>query len=483
MPSFLVKDCIGAFAFPLCILFNLVLETTTFPTIWKIAKLCPVLKSGEPNDVLNYRAISIISNFAKLLEIILYKDIYSNIRNILSPCQHGFVERRSTTTNLASFTEFTVKILDTGGQVDVLYTDIQKAFDQIDHYILLSKLDKIGISSNLLKLFESYLLNREQYVSYNGYKSNSFISTSGVPQGSNLGPLLFLIFIDDLINLLDTDRLMFADDLKIYTSISTLEDCLNLQSNLNKVNQWCDLNKLKLNVSKCKIVTFTRKIIPIMYNYSINNDLLTRCMEIRDLGICFDSSLSFGKHVDTICKSASKMLGFIIRNSQSFNTVVCLKTLYFVYVRSRLEYGALIWYPIYACHKNRIEAIQRKFLKYLSYRVDLTYPPQGTDHDLLLNRFDLLSLSTRRVNLSLTFLHKLLHGHIDCPELLSEINFAVPRLSSRHPMTFKLNSARTNLMLRSPINTMCTNYNNLDRNCDINACDIKSILYCVNSEE
>ena len=444
IPSFVVKDCAVAFIPPLLILFNHILKESTFPKTWKLARVCPVLKSGSPNNLENYRSISILCNFAKVLEIALYSQIYSQIKPFISPHQYGFLEKRSTTSNLAIINQFISDSMDNSEQVDVIYTDFSKAFDRIDHYTLLNKLDGYGFSNSLVLLFTSYLDNRLQYVTYNGFKSNLYSSTSGVPQGSNLGPLLFIIFINDLSQILECNILLFADDLKLYTTVKALDDCALLQLQIDIVERWCNVNKLCMNISKCKVCSYTLKSVPISYDYTYNSTLLSRCTSTKDLGILFDSKLSFVGHIQQITSSALKMLGFIIRNCGCFTNIVALKSLYFALVRSKLEYGSLIWYPYYDIYKNSLERVQRRFLKFLAFKLDGTYPERGCNHANLLSRFNLLSLEHRRITASLIFLFKLLHNLIDSPALLSQVLFHIPRLNSRQDLTFHCATPRNN---------------------------------------
>lgn len=476
IPSFLVKDCANCIVTPLYKIFNLILSTQIFPDVWKIARICPVLKGGDGSEVTNYRPISILNNFAKVLEMSVYTSIFPQIKPLISNFQHGFMPCRSTVTNLIEFYEDVAEIVDKRGQVDVVYTDFSKAFDKIDHPTLLSKLRRLGISQNLLNLFSSYLENRLQTVFYNGYYSNYFKSTSGVPQGSNLGPLLFLIFINDIADNVDCKTLLFADDLKIYTAVSGYHDAANLQNQLNKLSQWCQKNNLLLNASKCKTCSFTRKTNPILYNYTINNVDLQRCEEIKDLGVTFDVKLDFVVHICNTIKAASKNLGFIVRNCQTFTNETALKTLYYSLVRSKLEYAAVVWNPHYEVHIAALEKVQRKFLKFLSFKREGLYPPRGFDNLVLLQRFNMEPLRLRRVNCGLIFLYKLLNNKIDSPSLLQKINFLVHNENSRNNSLFYTSAARTNLLLNSPIHFMCQNYNLLASDCDIHFDSLSEIV-------
>ena len=474
IPSFLVKDCRYAFITPLLYIFNLILKTSVFPDSWKTARVCPILKSGDPSLMTNYRPLSILCNFAKLFEISLYSYIYPAVKNLISPHQHGFMEGRSTITNLALFSQYAANALDNHGQVDVIYTDFAKAFDRIDHEIILTKLNNFGFHESLIALIRSYLTNRVQYVSYNGFDSKQFIATSGVPQGSNLGPLLFLLFINDLVQVIDCEKVLFADDLKIYHTIENVEDCLFIQNQLRKIEVWCDENNLQLNIQKCKSLTFTLKKQYIVFNYQLRSTNLCRCESIKDLGIVFDPKLSFTDHINQVTTSALRMLGFIIRNCRNFHDPTALKVLYFAYVRSKLEYGSLIWYPFYNVHELAVENVQRKFLKFMQYKISGAYPERGFSQHLLLNLLNFQSLHLRRVLFAVGFIYKLLHNKIDCVGLINQIIFRVPRLSTRVSTTFHLPVARTNILLRSPIYTMCNSVNGVAMHCDI---------HCNNSNE
>lgn len=467
IPSFLLRDCAIVLSTPLHHIFNLILRKSIFPDVWKIAHVTPIFKKDEINDVRNYRPISILSNLAKAFETLLYNRIYNGVKNTISMEQHGFMTKRSTVTNLACVSQYISQAIDCKSQVDVIYTDVQKAFDQIDHFILLKKLEWYGLSSPLMSLIKSYLDDRVQYVKYRNFISEKYAATSGVPQGSNLGPLLFLLYINDIVTVIKCLKLLFADDLKLYQEISWLENCEALQADLRAVEEWCISNRLSLNISKCCVVSYTRKQNAVIYPYSINNVVLSRNLTIKDLGVTFDSKLTFCDHILDVISKAYKMFGFLYRNCREFTSVHTICLLYCSLIRSRLEYAALIWFPIHDIFIKQLESVQRKFLKFLSYLVDGDYVPRSYDHGLLLNRFNFNSLLTRRIFLSVKFLYNLLNNKIDCNALLNEINFNVPRQCTRTHICFYLRPNRTYVGAKSPLSVMCEKFNSIANTSDI----------------
>lgn len=480
MPAFFVRDSAFALVDPLKFIFNLALQKSEFPIRWKTVRLCPVIKSGAAGDVANYRPIAIISNFAKVFEILLHKQMCFHVKNLIKTEQHGFMSGRSTTTNLATLTQFVSCELDKQTQVDVIYTDFSKAFDRLDHGVLLKKLHSFGLSDALVDLMKSYLCNRSQFVQLKGYQSSTFPVPSGVPQGTIIGPLLFNIFVNDIIdNLEGVHALLYADDIKIFKTINNFSDCEALQNNLELLNEWCISNRLPLNLKKCNVMSFTRRTSMITYPYGIDDCILERQTTFNDLGVTFDQKLTFNFHVNNIVSSVYKTLGFIIRNSKDFSDTKTLCLLFNTFIRSKLEYCSVVWSPSYMHYSNELEKIQRKFLKFLSFKIDGTYPKQGFPQELLLQRFDQQYLSLRRKCNSVVFLQKLIDSTFDCPELLEQVNFNVPRITSRQPRTFSLTTPRTRHHLDSPIFTLCNNYdsskNNIEGSLDIFCCSVNDI--------
>lgn len=251
IPAFAVKKLSQVLIEPLLIIFNQALSSGIFPEVWKATKICPVYKKSDKDKVENYRPISIINNFSKIFEICICEILYSRIASDISIYQHGFVSKRSTITNLLSFTQHIYDLLNDYSQIDVIYTDLSKAFDKVDHEILLQKLLSLDLPHKLIQLIASYLLNRPNTVQYSGFASVPFTPSSGVPQGSNLGPLLFSIYMNDVSLSLICHHLLYADDVKLYLPISNLDSYEVLQENLKIDNNWCKDNKFLLNIGKC----------------------------------------------------------------------------------------------------------------------------------------------------------------------------------------------------------------------------------------
>jgi ribonuclease P/MRP protein subunit RPP40 len=320
--------------------------------------------------------------------------------------------------------------------MDVIYTDFSRAFDKIHHELLLCKLENFGLSDSLIRLIGSYLVGRFLFVGVGGHKSCLFKQNCGVPQGSVFGPLFFNMFINDIVDVIDVSTLFYADDLKIYCTIESPQDCVRLQSKLDAIHCWCTNNNLFLNPSNCYVMSFARKIHQLSYDYNINRTCV---------GVIFDSKLSFKNHIDTIVCSAFRSLGFVIRNGREFNDVETLKLLYVSYVRSQLEYASLVWYV--QCLHLGIGRCSTEIFKKCFILDRRNYPQRGCPQDILLNKVGLTSLITRRTEHSVLFLFKVLHGVQEFISILQQISIKVPRSNARNSNTFCLSTSRTNLLM------------------------------------
>lgn len=476
VPSFIVRDCAAVFSVPLTTIFNLSIASNRFPMKWKIARITPIHKKGDRSEVSNYRPVSVLSNFSKVFEMVLFSRIYPQVKSSLSECQHGFVRGRSTATNLVNMTQYISENIDANLQTDVIYTDFSKAFDKLDHGRLLAKLPSFGFGHSLVCFFKSYLLDRSQFVQLGGSRSNDLYVTSGVPQGSVMGPLLFNLYVNDISNVIDVNFLLYADDLKIFHTIHNIEDSVRLQGSLDKVYEWSEVNRLPLNISKCVTMTFSRKTNNTRYFYNIRGTVLNHPDTVRDLGIHFESRLTFISHTTRVVNDAFKMLGFIVRNSRDFVYNDTLKRLFDAFVRSRLEYCMVVWRPVYRVHAESIERVQRRFLKFLCFREDGAYPPRGFQHPDLLNRFLRRDLESRFKTALLVFLHKLIHGVIDCQALLARVPPRPPCRDRRVIQHFYLPAARTDVLKYSPVYKMCKLSNLMAHSVDVLSCNVSQLL-------
>lgn len=454
VPPIFIHNCAEALVQPLKLLFQRSLNESKFPSKWKEANVVPVHKKSSKTKIENYRPISILNTFSKIFEKIVYDQIYSTIVNGISEAQHGFLRRRSTVSNLAEFLQFVLSGMERGGQVDVVYTDFEKAFDRVDHVILLAKLERLGIHGDLLRWVKSYLSNRSQAVVAGGFRSDFINIPSGIPQGSHLGPLLYNAYIFDIYTCFNSTKyLLYADDKKIFYKINNYQDCNTLQNTLNNLSNYYSINNITVNVSKCQQISFTRKRYPIDFIYTINNIPVEKVNKVRDLGVILDSKLTMTDHIEAIVDKAYKNLGFVLRTCKPFNNISCVKTVYYAYVRSVLEYASSIWSPYYITYTQSIEKIQAKFIKHLNYRARMY-----TDYKSGCSHHKIMPLEDRRTMLDAMLLYNIVNGHLDSPTLLSVVNFNVPKKRTRHTKLFAPPFQSTNYISNAPITRICSIY-------------------------
>ena len=453
IPPSVLKSCSFVLSRPLHIIFNKSLASGIFPDFWKVSYLTPIFKSGNRADISNYRPICNLSSIPKLFEKMVAEYLKSKLNSSIMEEQFGFLNKKSAELNLVTFVNHLSDVLDGGGEVHAIYTDFSKAFDRVNHKILINKLETAGIQGTLLEWLTSYLSDRFQTVKLNDYRSKNIPNPSGVPQGSHLGPFLFLLFVNDISDCFRFAKfLCYADDLKCYLTISLLEDCIKLQSDLDRLDEWCEINAMDLNILKCHTITFTRKINRIDFRYNIKETPLSQVSSVRDLGVIVDCTLSFVDHIDTIVSRALGVLGFIKRNTSEFRNINAIRLLYCSLVRPLLEYCSSVWSPLYTCHIHRIEQVQRKFLRYLAYKSNI--PPIDEfsyDFSLLRETFSLPTLRVRRDQADLKLFFKLINYMIDCPSMVSSILLAVPVRNTRSVKIFHQTFRRTNVGFNSYI--------------------------------
>lgn len=423
-PSVL-KFCAPILAVHLTILFNSLLDDGIFPSCLKSGFVVPIYKKGDRAAINNYRPIVIQSALAKVFEALVLEQLYHYLRPFIHDSQHGFLRGRSTITNLLLLQEFVMSSFDSSCQVDCIYLDFSKAFDRVHHKLLIAKLAGYGVGGKLLKWLESYLTDRTLFVKFNGSTSASLSVQSGVPQGSHLGPLLFILFINDVFECITVNFLLFADDMKVYTRVTSPSDHINLQTSLSRIAEWCKANAMELNTSKCQVISFSRTPLHLNVDYHIGDETLVRVDRLRDLGVVLTASLSPADHIASITSKAYSLLGFIARSTKGFRSHQSMLILYKSIVRPLLEYGTVIWSPYQLGHIEELNKIQSRFVRMLGVRLGFAYldvPIQQLEQS-----FSLQSLRSRRSIFDLVLLYKLVSGLVDCPVLLASIDLCVPR--------------------------------------------------------
>ena len=300
-------------------------------------------------------------------------------------------------------------------------------------------------------------MNRWHFVLVENCKSRLFPAPSGVSQGSHLGPLLFLLMINDCPSLLkNVSILLYADDLKLFHIIKSPRDCISLQSDIDILSNWCDVNGFVLNIPKCAIMSFFRCKSPIFHNYRIGTQLIQRCEIFKDLGVIMDHKLTFNLHIDYVISKANSMLGFLKRNTREFRDLGTLNSLYFSLVRSLLEFGSVVWSPNYRSHVERIERIQKSYSRYALWRYGFVVLPPYSSRCKLLG---LESLYNRRSIANCLFIFDVLSGKVKSPDLLQRVGILVPARPLRSSNFLHVPFHRVNYGCSEPLTNCIVSFN------------------------
>jgi len=390
----------------LTFIFNQSLNSGVVPADWRIANIFSLHKKNSKDLPENYRPISLTSISSKILEHIVYSSIsrFLSDSNILSPRQHGFRPGYSCETQLVLAIDDWAKAIDRGLCTDIAIFDFSKAFDSVPHQRLLVKLQSYGIRGNILTWISSFLTNRDQRVMVNGSKSSWLPVTSGVPQGTVLGPLLFLLYINDITNNIESEIRLFADDCILYRTIQSSADHTILQHDIDTLHSWSSVWQMKFNSQKSHIMSITRQRSKPTSSYRLGTDTLSRVESHPYLGVTISSDLRWHNHITCITTKASRTLNFIRRNI--YNCPPEAKSLaYTALVRPQLEYAAAAWDPYLVGDIQQIEKIQRRAARFAcrDYR-------NTTSVTSLLDHLHWPSLSSRRTNSRLTLFYKADHN-------------------------------------------------------------------------
>lgn len=469
IPPKLLVNCADSLSFPLYVLFNRSLSSGIFPSRWKVSHITPIHKSGSRKQIENYRGVSIQATIGKLFESIVCSILNKQLIHHITIFQNGFFFGRSVSTDEVEFANYTINEIESGRQVDVLYTDFRKAFDRVSHSRLIKKLNAIGVHSVLLEWIRSYLVGRIQYVRIGESQSETFSVSSGVPQGSHLGPLLFILFMNDVPRIFEFSKcLMYADDLKIFRSINCIQDATRLQFDLESLAAWCNVNRMELNVAKCKCMSFYRKRDPLVFEYKLHDESLERVTEVMDLGFLLDTQLNFNKHIEYITARAYGMLGFVMRTCSEFKDPRVLKVMYYTHVRSIMEFGAVVWYPNRQVHIDRIESIQKRFVWFVfckfGWQEYVRFAPYQFKCELLC----LETLAKRRRDACALFVFDVLSSRINSTTILSLIDFNVPHRQLRNYNLLRIPHHRTDYGNFEPVTNMMSIFNGVCDDFDFN---------------
>lgn len=365
-----IKSVASTLASPLAHIYNSILRSGLFPDELKIARVTVIHKGGSKDDLNNYRPISLLSVFAKILECLIHKRLaaYATDFHLISPKQFGFCKNKSTETALIQIKEKIIENIEQKLFTVGIFLDLRKAFDSVNHRILIEKLNAYGIRGHANNLIQSYLSNRKQFVKLGDYVSELRTINKGVPQGSILGPLLFLFYINDIENIPFTqDILLYADDTNAFFSGSELKEIEEAANNwLCNLSNWLISNDLQLNIKKTKYILFRARNTPIDYeiNLTFHAESLQQTKTIKFLGVHFEEFLSWNVHVNHLKLKMSKVVGALWRVKNLIPTRYRLNT-YYAIIQSHLTYCLLIWGKTTSGNLQMLTIMQKKAIRAL----------------------------------------------------------------------------------------------------------------------
>ena len=372
LSSRICKDAFLVLSDQLTFLFNCSLREGIFPDVWKAAKVVPIFKGGDSEEVGNYRPVSLLPLPGKILEKIVHKrfSMFLEENKFLTKNQGGFRKGFSTISTIADLTDDIFDNINIGQVTTAAFIDLQKAFDTVNLSILMSKLKKAGIRSAALKWCDNYLSGRSQHSCVNGHVSTSLQVTCGVPQGSVLGPLLFLVYINDLEFALDECRLkLYADDTVLYhPGINVQDSALKLQKSLDRFCVWAQANKLSINVKKSKLMVFgSRSAVKKANNVRIymQGSLLQRVPTFKYLGTVLDPTLNFTHHLDSAIRIVTHKMTLLAKLKRYLNNSVAIQ-IYKSMILPYLDYADVIFHNTNVSHLDKLQRLQNRCLRICS---------------------------------------------------------------------------------------------------------------------
>ena len=384
-----------------------------------MANVVPIFKKGDKSSVTNYRPISLTCLSMKIFEYCIRDLLMLKCKELLKCNQHGFRNGKSCLTQLLPFVDKLAEALNNQSRVDVIYFDFAKAFDCVNHDLILKKLKhKFGVDGLLLQFLKNYLQDRQQQVVIAGSISNVLPVYSGVPQGSILGPLLFILFIDDISDAVSegTELALYADDTKIWREILCDNDQQILQNDIDSLYKWSIDNMMQFHSDKCKAVRITNKCIiydlPFFeFWYSLNGTILDYETTEKDLGVYIHNKLSWSAHCASLASKGNNQLGLVRRTCYFINDSNQRRVLYLTLVRSIFEHCCQVWAPQDSNSINEFDLLQRRAVKWILKEPYVSYSDQQflqKQRDL-----DLLPMKYKFIYSDIILFHKIVYDNVD----------------------------------------------------------------------
>ena len=436
IPSRVLCELATSLSGPVCSLFKKSLRCSELPLEWKQGSVVPIFKGGSRQEPLNYRPVSLTSVLSKVLEGIVRDRLMEHLIETgqLNNAQHGFLPKRSCATQLLASLEDWTRHIENGDSVDVAYLDFRKAFDSVPHQRLIQKLHDLGIRGPLLKWIEAFLVGRFQRVVVNGVRSEPISVRSGIPQGSVVGPILFVAYVNDLPDCVKSGIKLFADDTKLYASNrgTGTGDRNQMQVDLEALESWSATWLLPFNQDKCKILQLGHG--NPQHEYTLLGSPVTRVTEEKDLGVVVDEQLKFRRQAAAAISKANQILGIIRRSFELLDEQV-LPLLFKTLVRPHLEYGNVVWGPFNKEDQLLVERVQRRATRLVP---DIRHLP----YEERLRKLQLPSLQYRRRRGDVIMMYMLLNGDLDLEK--GEFVLPAPSSSTRgHPLKLAKPRAQT----------------------------------------
>ena len=436
----ILRECAEELAPALAAIFRSSLKNGVVPNDWREANVAPIYKKGEKYRAVNYRPVSLTCVICKIMEHVITSNVmaHADRYKIIYPLQHGFRRGASCDTQLIEFVDDISENLDVGRQTDCIIMDFSKAFDKVNHSLLVHKLHHYGVRGNTLKWINSFLINRSQSVVVSGTKSSSIPVKSGVPQGSVLGPSLFLFYINDIPMQVTSTVRLFADDTIMYLSIRNSSDASKLQQDLDRLEAWEGRWLMHFHPEKCAVIHITKSRSPVLCQYHLHGHTLGSVNEAKYLGVTISKDLGWGPHVRQVAKKANRTLAFLRRNLNIHSAGI--KALaYKSIVRPSMEYASAAWDPYRQVDIDALEMVQRRGARYVTH----TYHRTASVTELM-ERLGWVQLNERRKQARLAMLYKI---HKDKVLIDAATRLQPPRRVSRHAdnATFQMPSCRTDL--------------------------------------